>query len=181
MYHEAYNKAKKRYKQELKDSGVLNPRLSTVDFIKINALIWSNWWTPTDRRTAFRQVGICQGKVAAELVNREKFYMPPPPPTPTAPLSLIAESPEGVAKGSAEYWKAKYERQVAITQRLFNTEVGPKEAGILEVTVQQKRKEVSSMRITDGHGSSELTGLLEKLQPRRRPTKSATVADRAAK
>ena len=48
---------------------------------------------------------------------------------------------EGVAKGSTEYWKAKYERQVAITQRLFNTEVGPKEAGILEVTVQQKRPE----------------------------------------
>jgi len=187
MYHEAYNKAKRRYKQELKDSGVVNPRLSIVDFIKINALIWSNWWTPNDRRAAFRQVGICQGKVAAELVNREKFYMPPPPPTPTAPMSLVAESPEGVAKGSTEYWKVKYERQVAITERLAKTEVGPKEAGILEVTVQQKRKPVSSMRITDGHGSSELTGLLEKIQSKKATaaaadaTKSATAADRAAK
>ncbi len=113
--------------------------------------------------------------------------MPPPPPTPSAPLSLSAESPEGVAKGSTEYWKAKFERQVAITERLFKTEVGPKEAGILEVTVQQKRKSVSSMRITDGHGSSELTGLLDKIRAKKTAaaaadaTKSATVADRAAK
>jgi hypothetical protein len=77
----------------------VNPRLIIVDFFKINALIWPNWWTPSDRCAAFRQVCICQGKVAAELVNREKFYMPPPPPSPTALLSLVAESPEGEAKG----------------------------------------------------------------------------------
>ncbi len=46
-------------------------------------------------------------------------------------------------------------------------QVGPKEAGILEVMAQQKRKPVSSMRITDGHGSSELTGLLEEIQTKK--------------
>jgi hypothetical protein len=57
----------------------------------------------------------------------------------------------------------------------------------LEVAVQHKRKPMSSMRITDGHGSSELTGLLEKIQAKKAAAtaadaiKSAAAADRAAK
>ena len=68
-----------------------------------------------DRSTAFRLVGICQGNAAAKLVNREKFYMPPPPPTPTAPLSLVVESP-GVAKGSTEYHAVLYSSPVTTLQ-----------------------------------------------------------------
>ena len=58
---------------------------------------------------------------------------------------------------------------------------------ILEVTVQQKRKKVSPMRITAGHGSAELTGLLEKIKAKKASvaaadaTKAAASADRAAR
>ena len=57
----------------------------------------------------------------------------------------------------------------------------------MEVTVQQKRKKVSSMRITAGHGSAELTGLLEKIKAKKasvaaaNATKAAASADRAAR
>ena len=57
----------------------------------------------------------------------------------------------------------------------------------MEVTVQQKRKKVSSMRITAGHGSAELTGLLEKIKAKKASvaaadaTKAAASADRAAR
>ena len=46
---------------------------------------------------------------------------------------------------------------------------------------------MSSMPITDGHGSSELTGLLEKIQAKKAAasaadaTQSAVATDRAAK
>ena len=57
----------------------------------------------------------------------------------------------------------------------------------MEVTVQQMREKVSSMRITDGHGSAEITGLLEKIKAKKASvaaadaTRAAASADQAAK
>ncbi len=81
----------------------------------------------------------------------------------------MAPSPEGLKKGGKEYWKAKCESQIEISKRLFNREreIGPKAAGILEPKILQRSKLPSNIRITSGHGSSELSGLHELLEGKR--------------
>jgi hypothetical protein len=45
--------------------------------------------------------------------------------------------------------------------------VGPAAAGILKPQIVQRKKNVVSHRITDGHGSATLSGLLERRKERR--------------
>ena len=162
-YHEAYNKAIKRYKENLNDQGITSPSLTLSDFLQINAEIWSTWWTPLDRRNAFRRVGILQRGLDSDQVDRSKFYFPPPPPLDEPPVPTTAESPLDVKKGGTAYWKKKFESQCAITQNLMEIEVGPEQAGILVPDrVQRKKDPTKNRKITDGHGSATLSKLLEK-------------------
>jgi len=160
-YHEAYKKEKKRYKAALRDEGVSDPQLDLADFLQINAEIWNTWWSPSDRRTSFRRVGILQNRIDATKVNREKFHFPLPPPVAKKEVLLVAASPEGLAKGGQAYYKAKFECQLEITKDVYETEVGPKEAGILVPEVVQRKRSAGCKRITDGHGSATLSKLLE--------------------
>ena len=163
-YHLAYNKEKRRYKRELRESGFADPTLSLADFLEINAGIATTWWTPSDRRAAFRRVGILQNRLDASKVDRSKFVFPSPPPTATAAAAAaphLPPSPKGLAKGGNAYFKRKYEDLSAAYEELRNVEVGPSLAGILVPVVVQRTKGAGCKRITDGHGSAVLSKLLE--------------------
>jgi len=77
-----------------------------------------------------------------------------------APLG-IPDSPEGLPKGESSYWKRKYEDVLGYARKLEAAEVGPKAAGILEPEVVQRKRSATVKRITDGHGSATLSGLLQ--------------------
>ena len=76
-FAEAYTKEKKRYLQEKKDAHE-SYSLSTSDFYQICLSIWPAWSTPSDRRRAFRKVGLSQVGINASNVNRSAFHMMPP-------------------------------------------------------------------------------------------------------
>lgn len=174
-YHMAYEKEKRRYKEDLKRMGRKDPHLSLADFLIINSEMWNTWWTPSDRRTAFRRVGILQNRIDSSEVDRSKFVMPLPPPVDTVPVRRVAESPFRLAKGTVHYWKAKYEAQVELTGEIIDTEVGPTEAGVLEPEIVQRTKSAKCKRITDGHGSVVLSKLLELRVEARQKEEAETV------
>ena len=171
----AYEKEKRRYKEDLKRMGRKDPHLSLADFLIINSEIWNTWWAPSDRRTAFRRVGILQNRIDSSEVDRSKFVMPLPPPVDTVPVRRVAESPFRLAKGTVHYWKAKYEAQVELTGEIIDTEVGPTEAGVLEPEIVQRTKSAKCKRITDGHGSVVLSKLLELRVEARQKEEAETV------
>ena len=158
--HERYKKEKNRFKR----SRTLNhgtDSLNTADFLSILARMWPHWSCPSDRVRSFERVGITQQIINTADIDRSKFVIEKPAPPPP-PLNITPESPVGVRKNSAEYWQGKFKSALGIIKELTDTEVGPKAAGVLEVQVVQRKKNLSQRRITEGHGSVSMQNLLEK-------------------
>ena len=122
-----------------------------------------HWSTPTDRINSFCKVGINQDGLAPENVDRSKFVMAPPPSVrKTKKITTVVESPAGVEKGSLEYYQKKFEAAQGIIEEQAQRAVDPKEAGILVVREPEVNRNMSRMRIIDGHGSVVLSDLLGK-------------------
>mmetsp|Transcript_9553 Transcript_9553/g.31196 ORF Transcript_9553/g.31196 Transcript_9553/m.31196 type:complete len:268 (+) Transcript_9553:435-1238(+) len=143
--------------------------LTTADQLRILGNIWAFWSCPTDRINSFRKVGITEHGLNPDNIDRSKFVMVPPPSvSKKRRIETVVESPEGVEKGSAAYWKAKYEDAKGIIKLQSEREVDPKEAGILPVVQRQNTtKNMSRIRITDGHGSATMSNLLQQREAQR--------------
>jgi hypothetical protein len=165
-FHCAYARERKRYQKDLELNGSAT-HLKTSDFVRIVMDMWPYWSTPSDRRAAFRKVGILQDRLDSKQINRSKFAATFPEPPPVGDVDSFKTRPDepvGVKKGSAAYWKAMYDGACVIIDAQLERQVGPKESGVLVPKKKQDVKQPSRARIIDGHGSATLSGLLEKVQ-----------------
>ena len=159
MFHESYNKERRRYKQEQRDRDMHS--MTQADFLCVVERVWFHWWSPADRRNAFKKVGITIKGIDKSQINRSKFVMPPRSPQPER-ISTTIPSPAGVRRRSNEWYKMKLEAAEDIILQQTQRPVGPKEAGVLEVDVVAPVKSMSRTRVTSGFGSYEMQDLLGK-------------------
>jgi hypothetical protein len=87
-FHEAYTKERKRFQEQQRLEG-RSETLNTSNFLSIVCDIWPFWSNPSDRRSAFKKVGILQHRLASDLVDRSKFTAVMKPPPPVSPSGLI--------------------------------------------------------------------------------------------
>eukprot|EP00854_Cymbomonas_tetramitiformis_P026596 gene26596-32662_t len=102
--------------------------VSTTDFIRIFCSIWFSWCTITDRITAFRRVDIFQTQFGPDQIDRNNFiYTPEQTVGADAPERVedFAASPQGVRKGSSEYYKRKFEAMQGLAIRWQEYETSP--------------------------------------------------------
>ena len=118
---------------------------------------------------SFRKVGIEQHGLNPDNIDRSKFVMAPPPSvSKKRKIDTVIKSPEGVEKDTPEYFQAKLREAEKIIKLQSEREVDPKEAGILTVEQRQNTtKNMSRVRITDGHGSVTMSNLLAQREAQR--------------
>ena len=159
-FGEAYTKEKKRLLGEKVDAfGKYS--LGTADFVEICLRIWPFWSTPSDRRRAFKLVGVTQVGINSSGVDKSAFYMAPNSPSVVGEIhpnfTPTLSSPAGVAVDTLEYAQHKLAEAKKKITFLNDREVGPKESGIMAIVSAQPRK--SSKRLTKSYGSAHMQHL----------------------
>ena len=139
--------------------------------------MWDKWATPKTIRKAARKVGISEEGLNVTDMQQEKFaqaenlmddekstHSPASSSSSPAPSSYTSSpaSPKHLRKGSAMYWKAKFE----MTQQLIH-DCNEKSLRLEEIpgflTVQKvKPKQLTkpSTRVTQVHGSMEAKDII---------------------
>ena len=77
------------------------------------------------------------------------------PPTPTKNAStVVMQSPKGIRKGSAEYYKAKLDQSIEYLQSLENTVPELEQVpGLMPYKKVNPKNKTAMKRLTDTHGS----------------------------
>ena len=120
--------------------------------------IWEEWVTPEMLITAGMCVGIAPTGLNVDKRNQEKFKTaeailnPTKTPEKKAPIPDIP-SPANVRKGSAEYYKYKYEKSLEINQTVINMPVALEKIPSLLSYNKIKPNKSKNLRITNQHGS----------------------------
>ena len=136
--------------------------------------MWDTWATPKTIQKAARKVGISEEGLNFTDMQQEKFFQAEnlmdieksahsPMPSSSSPAlfssTLSPASPKHLRKGSAMYWKAKFEMaQHDCNEKSLRLEEIP---GLLTVQkVKPKQSTKSSTRVTQVHGSMEAKDLI---------------------
>ena len=117
-------------------------------FLRIATAICFNWCTAAQRRTAFRRVGIAR-VLCPDQINRTRFVheetacaheeqqrdlrsnTTPPGQAPQPKFDV--QSPEGVTKGTRDYFKLKYEDATRVISNLKQAPITPRECRVLQL------------------------------------------------
>eukprot|EP00854_Cymbomonas_tetramitiformis_P009841 gene9842-11656_t len=152
-----------RYHRKVDESEV---KVNATDFLRIFCDIWFTWSTVMDRKIAWRRVGIMQECIAPDEINREHFVVHAGPEVKdSVPLSFadFSGSPEGVRKGTPEYFKRKLAAIRALGQEWETFETTPMLRGILEVrSVPPLPPKPSKGRLSDNNGSFSFNEVRKK-------------------
>ena len=155
-------------------------------FMTILAEIWSLWATRESLQASAKRVGITDKSLDVNHMQQDKFATAASliqgeeaPSTPD-PLKIISPNKR---KGSAEYYKAKFEQAQSmikdLSERFINLEEIP---DLLTVKKVKPNLEKTSVRVTQVHGSMRVQDIITKVkQIKDDKQKKADAKDQAIK
>ncbi|KAK3269961.1 hypothetical protein CYMTET_21613 [Cymbomonas tetramitiformis] len=152
-------------------------KVNTIDFIRIFCRVWFSWSTPMDRITAWRRVGICQNFLAPSEIDRAHFLVQETTiKRSSAPPSVTSfcASPEGIRRGSLEYYKRKYDAMKNLAETWEAYETTPVEKGILSPEILPPLPpKPSKGRLPDNNGSFGFNDILAKKRAKKAEVQAA--------
>lgn len=144
--------------------------LNREDFMNILGEIWEEWAQPYNIIKAGKRVGISSSGLNVDWMDQSKFERAEailnPPKTPEraekSPLSI--PSPPSLRKGSASYYKYKYEKCLEMTKAPLSLDEVP---GLLHYDRIEPKRSVN-LRITNQHGSMTAKEVLVLVKEQRK-------------
>ena len=133
--------------------------------------IWNEWATPESIQKAGKKVGITEEGLDIDWMDQTKFERaeailnPPSSSTPVKAGSSSTsmscfDSPPKVCKGSAAYYKFKFEKTQQKIQDLERTPLDPSLVQSVFTFEKIKPKKTKNQRITSVHGSMTAKNVL---------------------
>ena len=136
-------------------------------FMTILGEIWSEWVTPAQLVKAAKRVGISDSGLDVNWMDQSKFeaaeaILNPPDLTKTPQKqrlmnSTVIESPEDVRKGSAEYYRRKYDKSLEYINNLSQTTPDLEEVPGLMPYKRINTDKSKNKFVTKMHGSLKAT------------------------
>ena len=159
LLHAKYESKKSEMYSEYSD-------LNKECFMNIMAELWNEWARPESIQKAAKRVGVSKDGLSIKWMDQDKFeqaeaILSPPTPTKTLGPEFEVNSPEGVRRHSAAYWRSLYLQR---TEQVPAKETYENVPGLLPYK-KVKPNETVRRKITDVHGSlkaSEVRELVRK-------------------
>ena len=136
--------------------------------MNIMAELWNEWARPETIQKAGKRVGVSEDGLSIKWMDQDKFeqaeaILNPPTPTKTLGPEFAVNSPEGVRRHSAAYWRSLYLQRTeqVSAKETYELENVP---GLLPYK-KVKPNETVRRKITDVHGSlkaSEVREIIRK-------------------
>ena len=137
-------------------------------FMNILAEMWNNWALPERIQKAAKRVGVSKDGLNVNWMDQEKFLqaeaiLNPPTPKKTLRPELQLNSPKGMRRHSAEYWKSLYLQRTNQLLLQEQEEVPYEIENVPGLLPYKKVKPNESVRrkITDVHGTLKATEVRE--------------------
>jgi hypothetical protein len=148
-------------------------------FLSVFSAIAFTWCSVTQRRSAFRRTGIT-ARVVPGQVSRDKFvHVQQAVDNEEAQRDqsreevdrnhdtrFVVQSPAGVEKGTAEYWKAKYQGAERVKCNLQETPILPADCKVLQVP-KKAIEPASRTAVESKQGSFYFRNLVPDAQKRK--------------
>ena len=137
-------------------------------FMEVLGSIWSKWTSKEAIVKAFKRVGISTSGLSVDWMQQDKFtaaeaIIQKECATPKQQKEIWeVDSPDGVRKGSAEYFKRKCQMYQNKLKEHSETTISPDEIpGFLKIDKVKVPATKKAVRLTQIHGSMEASKILE--------------------
>ena len=141
-------------------------RINRETFMTLLSGIWSDWFSKDSIVKAFKRCGIEPDKLSVSLMQQDKFFSAALLETPKTPSSSGSKwnitSPEGLRKGTAEYWKKKCLQYEEKLEEISKIPFSPDEIEELTSIEKIKISKSKNFRITQVSGSMRGEDILNK-------------------
>ena len=122
----------------------------------ILADVWPTWTTRESLIKAGKCVGISNEELSVDFMQQDKFEIASSciessPIQSSTPNSSVISSPLSIRKGSANYYKAKFERAQEIIVQLKNSTPPLEDIGLLTVKKVAPKDVTKNVRVTQVH------------------------------
>ena len=142
-----------KYREVKSDLFTANSTVNREGFMTILADVWPTWTTRESLIKAGKRVGISNEGLSVEFMQQDKFEtaascIESSPEKPSTPDSSVISSPLSIRKGSANYYKAKFERAQEIIVQLQNSTPPLKDIGLLTVKKVTPKVVTKNVRVS---------------------------------
>ena len=145
--------------------------LNREAFMLILSRIWDRWATKERIINASRRVGITNDSLSVEFMQQEKFKraeecmeretLSPSPASMATPSPASIKSPNNKRRGSALYWKDKFQQAIGIIDELHEKSIQLNEIpGFMTIQKIKPKLSKENVRVTQIHGSMKAKNVI---------------------
>ena len=162
------------YRDTVEENLLADNHVNRETFMRILAILWPSWASQDTIKKAFKRCGVFKEGLSIEYMQQDKFRsaalvtegsIPEEPTTPSTTRKLDdliqVDSPKNARRGTAAYYKEKFEKQLEINRLLVSEPISPAEIPELTKLTTFKLRKAKNFRITQQHGSMVACDILK--------------------